>query len=286
MSAALSEALPVYGLWGLAGTVALLALFAILRGRVRIEAGWGGWTLPRFGGLERLVHWVLALSFIVLALTGLESLYGPRVLLPLLGADTLEAVRAWSRPLHHQAAYPFMAALALAFVLWIRHSLPHWRDAVWLAMGGGLLVRRWHPAAWKFNAGQKIFFWAVMLCGLSLSLTGLALLFPFKSALFSKSFALLNGLGLQLPTNLTPDEEARHASAWHLAAALVLTCVAIIHIYLRTFGIQGAISAMSSGQVDINWARQHHSLWAEREAKRIEAEQAADTRPAAVAPAE
>ncbi len=285
MSPALTEALPAYGLWGLAGTVILLALFAMLRGRIRIEGGWGGLTIPRFSGFERLVHWLLALSFIVLALTGLNALYGAQILLPLIGPDAFAAVRSWSRLVHDNAAFPFMFALALACLLWLRHSLPHWRDVVWLAMGGGLLVRGWRPAAWKFNAGQKIFFWALMLGGLSLSLTGLALLFPWTAPL-SKTFALLNGLGLRLPANLTPVEEMQLASALHTAAALALTCLVAVHTYLRTYGIQGAFSAMGTGEVDVNWARQHHSLWAERENKRMEDASATEADAARMAPAE
>jgi formate dehydrogenase subunit gamma len=285
MSTALPEALRTYGLWGMGGTILLLGLFALARGRVRIEAGWGGWTIARFGGFERLVHWVLALSFIVLGLTGLGMSYGARLLAPLAGDDGLAVARQWSATLHHYAAVPFMAALALAALLWVRHSLPHWRDAVWLGRGGGLLVRRWHPAAWKLNAGQKAFFWSVMLVGLALSLTGLALLFPFRTALFSKAFAILNGFGLALPANLTPAEETRLALAWHTASAVVLTCVVVVHVYLRTWGIQGAAAAMSSGEVDVNWARQHHSLWAERETKRME-EETADAAAATAAPAE
>jgi formate dehydrogenase subunit gamma len=285
MGAALPEALLAYGLRGLAGTAALLGLFALLRGRVRIEGGWGGWTIPRFGSFERLVHWVLALSFIVLALTGLGTFYGAGLLLALLGDDGLAAARQWSGMLHLYAAFPFMAALALAVLLWARHSVPHWRDLVWLARGGGLLVRHWHPAAWKFNAGQKAFFWLVMLAGLALSLTGLTLLFPFETALFSKAFALLNGFGLRLPTNLTPAEETQLAVAWHAVSAVVLTGVVIVHVYLRTWGIQGAASAMGSGEVDVNWARQHHSLWAEREIRRME-EETAEAVAANVAPAE
>jgi formate dehydrogenase subunit gamma len=264
----LTEALPGYGLWGLAGTIVLLVLFAVLHGRVRIEAGWGGWTIPRFGGFQRLVHWVLALSFLVLAVSGLLGLCGDRLLLPLLGADVLAAVRQWSRLAHSQAAFPFMAALAVAFLLWVARSLPHWRDALWLAMGGGLLVRRWRPAAWKFNAGQKLFFWMLMLCGLSLCVTGLAL--AHSPTLMSKAFAALSSAGLRLPANLTPAEEMQLALVWHIASAWVLTSVVLVHVYLRTYGIQGAFSAMSGGAVDVNWAKQHHSLWAEREIKRAE----------------
>jgi formate dehydrogenase subunit gamma len=280
----LTEAMPSYGLWGLAGTIVMLVFFALLRGRVGIEAGWGGWTIRRFGAFERLVHWVLALSFIILALSGLTGLYGDRILLPLVGADVLAAMRLWSKLAHSHAAFPFMAALAIAFLLWVGRSLPHWRDVIWLAMGGGLLLLRWRPAAWKFNAGQKLFFWVLMLGGLSLSLTGLAL--TYSPALMSKTIALLNSLGLRLPSNLAPAEELQLALVWHTALALVLTCLVVVHIYLRTWGIQGAFSAMSSGTVDVNWAKQHHSLWAVREMKHAEEASTPASPAASMAPAE
>ena len=49
--------------------------------------------------------------------------------------------------------------------------------------------------------------------------------------------------------------------------ALFLVVVVIAHIYIGTLGMQGAFSAMGSGQVDVNWAKEHHSLWAEQELK-------------------
>jgi formate dehydrogenase subunit gamma len=224
------------GLWALGGTIAFLALFWLLRGRIRIVKGWGGFNIPRFGGVERLVHWLLAASFVVLALTSFSREYMVADLdysqtLPgqLLGGDVFARALGIAWTLYSWAPVPFMAALALAFLLWVRHGLPHWRDAVWLLKGGGLIARGVHPPAHKFNAGQKLLFWTITLGGAWLCI------FPG-------------------PPILT----------------LVLICVVIVHIYLRTIGIQGAASAMISGEVDANWARQHHSLWAEAEVKRIE----------------
>ena len=69
------------------GIVVLLAAFFLLRGRIAIEHGWAGRTITRFSDLERFGHWLLATSFIILALTGLNVLYGRYVLLPLIGAE-------------------------------------------------------------------------------------------------------------------------------------------------------------------------------------------------------
>lgn len=278
--------LPKYGLWAMGGVIVLLAAFYLVRGRIDIEHGWAGHTLLRFNTVERFGHWLLATSFIILGLTGLNVLYGRYFLLPLIGADAFSAISLAAKWLHNYVAFAFMAGLALTFVAWIVHNLPSWRDIVWLAKGGGMFVKGSHPPAWKFNAGQKIVFWSVMLGGISLSLSGLALLFPFQTALFAKTFALLNMVGFNLPTQLTPVQEMQYATSWHGVVALGLTVIIIGHIYIGTLGMQGAFSAMGSGQVDVNWAKEHHSLWAEQELKKMEEEAAAASTRLRMAPAE
>ena len=272
-----------YGLWAMGATFALLFAFLGLRGRVPIERGWGGMTIQRFTPFERACHWALALSFAVLALTGLAQIYAA-LALPVLGTKTLAILIAYGRPLHGGAAFVFTLALAVTFLVWVRHSFPGWRDAVWLAKAGGMLVKGSTPPAWMFNAGQKIFFWLVLLGGLGLLASGAALLLPYRTGQVSKTFALLAAMGFQLPadaTNLTPMQEVHYARLWHGALAIGLICVVMVHVYLRTLGIQGAFSAMTTGEIDVNLARQQHSLWAERELKRMQNEL-----PAARAPAE
>jgi formate dehydrogenase subunit gamma len=284
--------LPRYGLWAMIGIVVLVAAFFLLRGRIRIEHGWAGRTMTRFSDLERFGHWLLAVSFIILALTGLNILYGRYVLLALIGAEAFSFISIWGKWLHNYVAFAFMVGLALTFVVWIRHNFLHWRDIVWLAKGGGMFMKGSHPPAWKFNAGQKILFWIVMLGGLSLSLSGIALLFPFQTALFAKTFAAVNALGSyvglapNLPTQLTPLQEMQYATSWHSIVALALIVVIVGHIYIGTLGMQGAFSAMGSGQVDVNWAKEHHSLWAEREIEKMEEVAAAETGAGRMAPAE
>ncbi|MEZ5849665.1 MAG: formate dehydrogenase subunit gamma [Hyphomicrobiaceae bacterium] len=254
--------LMTYGWYALAGIVGVLVLFFLVRGRIRIEHGWSGHLLLRFNGLERTAHWLLAVSFIILGLSGLNMLYGRAVLLPVIGKPAFAGLSAFGKLLHNYVAFAFMVGLALSFLLWIRHNFPNRHDIVWLLKGGGIFTRS-HPPARKFNAGQKILFWLVMLGGLSISLSGLAMMFPFQSALFAKTFGVLNGLGAQLPTTLTPLQEMQFATLWHSIMALVLICVIIGHIYIGTVGMEGAFDAMGTGMVDENWAREHHSLWVE-----------------------
>ncbi|HMB76285.1 MAG TPA: formate dehydrogenase subunit gamma, partial [Kiloniellaceae bacterium] len=266
-----------YGIWALFGMVALLALFFALRGRIRIDGGWAHVTIKRFNALERLAHWVMAISFIVLALTGLNLLYGRYALEPLLGKEIFASITLAGKYAHNFIAFAFMASLALVFLLWVFHNLPNRHDVVWLLKGGGLLTRGSHPPSKKFNAGQKIIFWVTILGGLSLSLSGWALLDPFQYHMFGKTFAFLNNFGLDLPTDLQPIQEQQLAQLWHSIVALVMTAIILAHIYIGTLGIEGAFSAMGSGKVDLNWAKQHHNLWVE-EVEDGQAAPSADTK--------
>lgn len=262
--------LPTYGVYGLAGTIALLALFFVVRGRIKIDHGWAGYTIVRFTTMERFGHWLLATSFIILGLTGLNVLYGRYVLLPLLGPDAFSAISIAGKWVHNYVAFGFMLGLALTFVLWVANNFPTKTDLIWLAKGGGMFVKGSHPPSWKFNAGQKILFWLVMLSGISLSLSGIALLFPFQTAMFGKTFEIINVFGFNFPTQLTPIQEMQYATSWHSIVALVMMMVIIAHIYIGTIGMQGAFDAMGSGEVDANWAKEHHSLWAEQELRKMQ----------------
>ena len=101
----------------------------------------------------------------------------------------------------------------------------------------------------------------MVVSGLSLATTGFSLLFPFQFALFEGTFRLLNAFGFGLPIELTPLQETQLALLWHSIVALVAIVVIIAHIYIGTLGMEGAIDAVMTGEVDENWAQEHHSLW-------------------------
>ena len=251
------------GVWVMLGMIILLALFFALRGRIRIESGPSGQMIERFNLLERFGHWLMAISFIVLALTGLNLLYGRYFLPDVIGKDAFALITMWGKYAHNFVAFAFMAGLALTFVLWVAHNIPNRHDLVWLAKGGGLFTKGSHPPSKKFNAGQKFIFWVTMLGGLSLSLTGWALLDPFQYHMFGKTFVFLNTFGFNLPTELTLLQEQQLAQLWHTVVSLIMIAVILAHIYIGSVGMEGAFAAMGSGQVDLNWAREHHNLWVE-----------------------
>jgi len=249
------------GIWILLGTLALLALFFAIRGRIRVDGGMSGQLIERFDGIERFSHWLTAVSFIVLGLTGLNMLYGKHVLLPVLGPEAFAAVTLGGKYAHNYLAFGFMLGVVLMFVLWVRHNLPNKYDLYWIGEAGGLFSKGSHPPARKFNAGQKLIFWAVVLGGLSLSLSGISLMFPFQFAMFGPTFEALNAIGFNLPTQVTAMEEMQLSQVWHGIVGLIMIAIILAHIYIGTLGMEGAFAAVGSGQVDENWAREHHNVW-------------------------
>ncbi|QGZ33063.1 formate dehydrogenase subunit gamma [Stappia indica] len=254
--------LALYASWAMLAMVVVLSLFFAIRGRIRIEHGRSDQTITRFAAFERFGHWLLASSFIILALTGLNVMYGRYVLLPLIGPEAFGALTIFGKYLHNYLAFAFMAGLVIIFVMWVSHNLPHKTDIKWVLQGGGIFSRKLHPPAKKFNAGQKVIFWLTILGGLSISLSGWTLLFPYTTHFFSGTFELVNTVfGTALPVPLSPLQEQQLASLWHAIMSVFLICVIIAHIYIGTIGMEGAFDAMGSGEVDLNWAKEHHSLW-------------------------
>lgn len=258
-----------YGGYLLLGTLAFLALFFLIRGRVRIDGEKTGQRIERFKNFERFGHWLLAGSFILLGITGLVSLMGRKFLIPAFGHESYAWLATASKWVHNNVSWAFMLALVMIFAMWVIHNLPDKTDLKWLAKGGGLFGGG-HPPAKKFNAGQKMIFWSVIVLGVSISVSGLSLLFPFELPMFAKTFAILNntavpemlGFGI-LPETMTPHEEMQYAQLWHAMVSFALMAIILAHIYIGSVGMEGAYDAMGSGMVEEQWAKEHHSLWVE-----------------------
>ena len=258
-----------FGIYLLGGTLALLALFYLIRGRIRIEGEKTGRTITRFKAFERFGHWLLASSFLVLGVTGLISLFGRKVLIPAFGHESFAFLAVGSKWIHNNISWAFMIALVMIFIVWVAHNIPDRTDLRWLAKAGGLFGGE-HPPAKKFNAGQKLIFWAVIVLGGSISVSGLSLLFPFEFNMFNHTFSTLNNWGVpgwfgagDLPYPLQPQEEMQYTQLWHAIVSLILTAIIFAHIYLGSVGMEGAFDAMGKGEVEEQWAREHHSIWAE-----------------------
>jgi formate dehydrogenase subunit gamma len=267
-----------FGGWILLAMVLVLALFFVLRGRIRVDAGLSGVTIERFNAFERFVHWMTASSFIILALSGLNTLYGKYLLPTLIGKSAFATLSMWGKLAHTSIAWAFMLGIILMFVMWVKDNIGNKGDLEWLLAAGGLFSKNVHPPSRRFNAGQKLIFWFVILGGGSSALSGISLMFPFEIQLFAMTFEVLNVIGFNFPTELTPLQETQYALMWHGLLGLFMIAVIIGHIYIGSLGMEGAFDAVGTGQVDVNWAKEHHNLWVEE----MEQQSAADasTQPA------
>jgi formate dehydrogenase subunit gamma len=229
------------------GILAVLVLFYLWRGMVRIESGRSGRTIVRFNGYERFVHWMTATCFIVLALSGLNITFGKPLLLPLIGPESFTAWSQWAKYAHNYLSFPFTVGVFLIFFMWIVGNIPNRVDLEWLKRGGGI-VGRDHPPAYRFNAGQKMIYWIVVLGGGAVAISGYVLMFPFYG---------------------TDIHNMQLAQIAHGIIAMLFIAAMLGHIYIGTIGMEGAFEAMGRGTVDLNWAREHHSLWLEQENARV-----------------
>ncbi len=225
------------------GMAFALWLFWSIKGRIRIDAGFSGRTMQRFNLFERANHWMVASSFIVLMLSGLNLTFGRYLILPTLGAEAFTMLSMWGKVAHNFLSFPFVLGLVFMFLLWVKDNIPSAIDIAWLKAGGGFL-KGGHPPAARFNAGQKGVFWLTVLGGGVVAFTGYLLVFPF----FFTDIA-----GQQM------------AHMVHGVLAMLMIAAILAHIYIGSVGMEGASDAMTSGQVDYNWAREHHSLWVDQE---------------------
>jgi formate dehydrogenase subunit gamma len=236
--------LPIIGGVAILGMLLLLAIFLGVRGRIRIHKGFSGTTILRFASFERFTHWLAASCFVVLALSGLNISFGRSLILPLFGPEAFSTLSAYAKLAHNYLAFPFMFSLVIMFLIWIKDNIPGKVDLEWFKQGGGVLFEGRHPPAKRFNAGQKGIFWIVITGGALMSLSGWFLLFPY------------------IPDNVTTMQ------LWtviHAVIAMLFIAVMLAHIYIGSVGMEGAFEAMGSGEVDLNWAKEHHSLWVEEE---------------------
>lgn len=235
------------GAIAIVGMLALLVGFYLMRGMVKIQSGRSGRTIVRFNAFERFVHWMTAACFIVLAVSGLNITFGKSLLLPLMGADAFAGWSQWGKYAHNYLSFPFTIGVVLIFLMWIAGNIPNRMDVEWLKRGGGIIGDD-HPPAYRFNAGQKMVYWIVVLGGTAVAISGYVLMFPFYGTTIA---------GMQ------------QAAIVHGVVAMLFIAAMLAHIYIGTLGMEGAFEAMGSGEVDVNWAKEHHSLWLEEEARRV-----------------
>jgi formate dehydrogenase subunit gamma len=228
------------------GMLGVIGLFYMSKGRIRIDAGRSGHTIQRFNLFERTAHWMTASTFIVLALSGLNLTFGRHLLLPLMGPEAFATLSLWGKYAHNYLSFPFTLGVVLLFLIWVKDNIPNGKDVAWFKAGGGLLGAG-HPPAARFNGGQKMVFWITVIGGTLVAVSGYVLMFPFWATDIA---------GQQL------------GHIVHGVISVLMIAAMLGHIYIGSLGMEGAFDAMGSGQVDVNWAKEHHSLWVQDEMKK------------------
>ena len=225
------------------GTLAALAAAYFFLGRLRIAAGRSGRKILRFKPFERTAHWLTAVSFVVLAITGLNITFGKALLLPLIGPDAFSAFSQYAKYTHNYVSFAFVIGLALIVAIFIKDNIPDHTDIEWFKQGGGFIKSK-HAPARRFNAGEKLVFWGALGMGVLVAVSGYLLLFPFY---------VTDIFGMQI------------AQGVHAVIAILFIALILGHIYIGTLGMEGAFEAMWTGEVDYNWAKEHHDLWLEEQ---------------------
>lgn len=201
-----------------------------------------GRLIERFTYFERVAHLSVAISFVVLAVSGLVMAFGKFLLLPVLGATLFGWLTYALKTAHNFAGPLFAVALLVFIVTYLRDNLPRPGDLKWLVGAGGMLSGQELPSH-RFNAGEKIIFWGgVIVLGLVVVASGLVL------------DKLVPGWG-------DTRGQMQVAHMVHAVASVLMMTMFLVHIYMGTVGMKGAYQAMRTGYVDESWAKDHHVYW-------------------------
>jgi formate dehydrogenase subunit gamma len=220
--------------------VASILLFYKAKGPLKLHDAPTGRLVERFNRLERIVHWGTAISFMLLAITGLAILFGKHVIVPVLGHTLFGYLMIVGKNVHNFIGPVFLGFTLVMIVIWARDNVWQACDALWISKAGGL-VNGEHVPSGRFNFGEKTWFWfGVTILGLVVAGSGLVMDFP--------NFGQLR-------------ETMQTFNLIHVITAILLMLLSFGHIYMGTIGVNGALDSMKTGQVDETWAREHHEHW-------------------------
>lgn len=194
--------------------------------------------IVRYTANERSNHWITAISFVLLALSGL-ALFHPSM----FWMTALFGGGQWTRILHPFVGLVMFASFAVMVVRYWRHNLLDAGDHQWLRQMDDVLANREDklPEVGRYNAGQKLLFFVMVACLLLLLVSGIVI--------WRRYFSLYFPIGV-----------IRAAAVVHAAAAFALIVGIVVHVYAALW-VKGSIGAMVRGTVTVGWARKHHPKW-------------------------
>jgi formate dehydrogenase subunit gamma len=230
----------VWGGWALVAMFLVTGGFYAWKGTIQLHESPTGRLIERFSFFERMSHWTTAITFSILAISGLILAFGKNLLIPLVGFTVFSWLATIAKTLHNFVGPLFVVSCIITFIVFVRDNFPKAVDFKWIMSFGGLFSGK-HVPSERFNAGEKLWFWGgLMLLGIVVGVSGLVLNFP--------NFGQTRST-MQL------------ASLVHLGGSLVFMVGAVGHIYMGTLGVAGAFNAMKTGKVDEAWIKEHHEIW-------------------------
>ena len=219
-----------------------LALFYFGKGTIQLHGKETGRVIERFTYVERAAHWVNAIAFVVLAISGIVMAFGKFFLLPVMGSTLFGWLTYALKNVHNFVGPVFAVSLAVVFFTFLKDNWPSREDIQWVLKAGGMFGKEEVPSH-RFNAGEKVVFWGgVFFLGIIVVASGVFL------------------------DKIVPGVEYTRANMQiahmiHGVATVLMMAMFMGHIYMGTVGMSGAYKAMKTGYVDETWAKEHHELW-------------------------
>lgn len=200
----------------------------------------GNPLIQRYTPNERSNHWITAICFVLLAVSGLAMFHPATAWMAVfLGGGQ------WTRILHPFIGLVMFVSFAILVLRFWRHNRMDAGDKQWLRQMDDVLNNREEklPKVGKYNAGQKLLFFVLVASMIGLLLSGIVIWRAYFAFYF-------------------PIEIVRLGALLHAFSAFVMICSIIVHIY-AAFWVKGSIGAMVRGTVTYGWARKHHARWFE-----------------------
>ena len=219
-----------------------IGIFYFTRGAVGHAHAEGGKRIERFTPFERSAHWLNAIAFVLLGLSGLVMAFGKFLMLPWMGHNLFGWITFGLKTLHNFVGPLFAVSLLVILVTFMKDNIPRAWDWLWVKKAGGLFSGQEVPSH-RFNAGEKAVYWfGALVLGVTVVASGLVLDHLIPNMLYTRG-------------------QMQVAHMFHAIAAVLMLCIIFGHIYLGTIGMRGAYKAMRTGYVSEGWAKEHHELW-------------------------
>ena len=219
-----------------------IALYYKFKGPIGGHERQTGRVIERFTWFERVLHWTTAITFVILAVSGVVMSFGKFFLLPLMGGLLFGWLTWLLKTMHNFVGPVFAVSMIVMFFVYLPGNWFNRADWAWLKRVGGMLGGE-EPPSHRFNAGEKVVFWAgILLLGVVVAASGFAL------------NMIVPGLDLTRP-------QMQVVHVFHAIASMLMIALFIGHAYMGTLGVKGSYQAMKTGYVDEGWAEEHHRLW-------------------------